>query len=99
MSDLAGGTNCAAFLNAEAFTHQHGADIVILEIEGNAFSAVFKFNEFAGHHLLEAVNAGDAITHLQDRTNVADRNRLVVVLNLLFENRADLVGTDGNHGW
>ena len=52
----------------------------------------------SGHGLLEAVNTGDAVTHLQDGADIADRDRLIVILNLLFEDCADLVGTDGNHG-
>ena len=82
----------------EELTHQHCADIVVFEIERNAFGAVFELNEFTGHHLLKAVDTSNAVAHLQDGTHIADRNRLVVVLNLLFEDGADLVGTDGNHG-
>merc|ERR1711943_152759 len=97
-SDFAGGLHRAAFLNAVALTHQHRADVVVFEVQGDAFSAVLKFNKFAGHGLLQAVNAGDAVAHGQNGADIADGNRLVVVLNLLFEDGTDLVGTDGNHG-
>merc|ERR1712100_983686 len=96
--DLAGGLHRAAFLNAVSLTHQHRADVVVFEVQGDAFGAVLKFNEFAGHGLLQAVNAGDAVAHGQDGADIADGNRLVVVLNLLLEDGADLVRTDGNHG-
>merc|ERR1711943_33184 len=97
-SDFAGGLHRAAFLNAVALTHQHRADVVVFEVQGDAFGAVLKFNKFAGHGLLQAVNAGDAVAHGQNGADIADGNRLVVVLNLLFEDGTDLVGTDGNHG-
>ncbi len=97
-SDLAGGFHRAAFLNPEALTHQHRTDVVVFEVESDAFGAVLEFEEFTGHGLLQAVDAGDAVAHRQNGADVADRDGLVVILNLLFEDGADLVGTDGNHG-
>ena len=96
--NLAGGLHGAAFLNPATFAHQHHADVVVFEVQGNAFGAVFELNQLAGHHLLEAVDPGNAITDLEHSSDIADRNRLVVVLNLLLEDGADLVGADGNHG-
>ena len=96
--NLAGGLHRAAFLNTVTLTHQHRADVVVFEVQGDAFGAVLKFNEFAGHGLLQAVDTGDAVAHGQNGADIADGNRLVVVLNLLLEDGADLVRTDGNHG-
>ena len=85
-------------MDAAAFAHQHHANIVVFEVEGDTFGAILELHQFTGHHLLQAINAGDAIADLQHGANVANRNRLVVVLNLLLEDGADLVGADGNHG-
>ncbi|NDG02840.1 MAG: hypothetical protein EB119_06540 [Synechococcaceae bacterium WBB_34_004] len=46
----------------------------------------------------QAASLGDSVADFQHGANIAHRNRFVVVLNLLFEDGADLVGTDGNHG-
>ena len=96
--DLAGGLHRAAFLDAAALAHQHHTHVVILEVEGDALGAVLELHQFAGHDLLQAIDAGDAVADLQHGSDVADRNRFVVVLNLLLEDGADLVGADGNHG-
>ena len=72
--DFAGGFHRAAFLNAEAFTHQHRADVVVFEVQSDPFSAILEFEELTCHGLLEAVNAGDSITHLQNGTDIADGN-------------------------
>ena len=97
-SNLAGGLHRAAFLDAVSLTHEHRADVVVFEVQGDAFGAVLEFEELTGHGLLQAVNAGDAVAHGENGADIADGNRLVVVLNLLLEDGADLVGTDGNHG-
>ena len=73
-SDFAGCFNRAAFLNTKAFTHQHRADVVVFEVQCDPFGAIFKFEELTGHGLLEAINTGDSITHLQNGTDIADGN-------------------------
>ncbi len=97
--DLAGGLDGAALLNAPALTHQHHADVVVLEVEGDAFGAVFELHQLTGHHLLQAIDPGDAVADLQHGADIANRYRLVVIGDLLLKDRADLVGADGNHGW
>ena len=97
-SDFAGGLDGAALLDAATLAHQHHADVVVFEVEGDALGAVLELHQLTGHHLLQAVDAGDAVADLQHGSDVADRNRFVVVLNLLLEDGADLVGADGNHG-
>ena len=97
-SNLACRSDGASFLNSKALAHQHNADVVIFEVEGNPFGAVFELNQLTSHHLLKAIYTGNTVTNLQDGADVADRYGLVIVLDLLLENGADLVGSDGNHG-
>merc|ERR1712100_550871 len=85
-------------LNAVTLAHQHRADVVVFEVQSDAFGAVLEFEELTGHGLLQAVNTGDAVAHGENGADITDGNRLVVVLNLLLEDGADLIGTDGNHG-
>ncbi len=96
--DLAGGLDGAALLDAIALTHQHDTNVVVFQVQSKTFSAVFEHHQLAGHDVVKAVDAGDAVTHLQHGADIADRNGLVIVLDLLLEDGADLVGTNGNHG-
>ncbi|CAI8162018.1 MAG: Uncharacterised protein [Synechococcus sp. CC9902] len=50
--NFAGGFHRAAFLNAEALSHQHRTDVVVFEVECNGFSAVLELEEFTSHGLL-----------------------------------------------
>ena len=71
-SDFSGGFHRASFLNTQAFTHQHRADVVVFEVQSDSFGAVLEFEELTRHGLLEAINTGDSITHLQNGTDIAD---------------------------
>ena len=96
--DFACGLDGAAFLDAPALAHQHRADVVVFEVQSDALGAVFELHQFTGHDLIKAVDAGNAVADLKHGADVADGDRLVVISDLLLEDRADLVGADGNHG-
>src|SRR6185437_12869445 len=71
----AGGTaNLVAFLELEVVAQDDGADVVFFEVEregGDLLAGLGgrDFEHFAGHGLLEAVNAGDAVLHFEYRTD------------------------------
>src|SRR5262249_49380243 len=76
---------------------QHGADLVFLEVERDAKYIVGKRQHFAGHDLFQAVDAGDAVAHADDRADFLDRNGLLVIFYLLAQNLADFVCLDVRH--
>ncbi len=51
----------------------------------------------AGHNLLEAMDARNAVADADHRADFVDRNGLLVVLNLLAQNLADFVRLDIRH--
>ena len=56
-----------------------------------------KREHLAGHDLVQAVNARDAVADADDRANFIDRDGLFVVLDLLAQNFADFVCFDICH--
>jgi hypothetical protein len=56
----------------------HGADLVLLEVERDARDAVGELEQLAGHHLVEAVDAGDAVADVNSgapaRASAKDSN-------------------------
>ena len=92
LRDLAGALDLVAFLDALIFPEDHDADVVRLEIKDEPHGSLMKGDEFAGHDLVEAVNAGDAVTDLQ---YVADRLHFkfgLVFLDLFFDRLRDFFG-------
>ena len=72
----------------------HHADIVGLEVERQAARAVLELDHLAGLDLVEAVDAGDAVT---DRQHAADLGHLGLgaeVRDLLLEDGGNLGGAD-----
>ncbi|GBF27930.1 hypothetical protein MnTg02_02990 [bacterium MnTg02] len=81
-----------AFLDGAVVPENHDTDIIDLEIEGHAANAAGKFNQFAGLHIVEAVNAGNTVAHRQDLTNFGNLGLFTEILNLLLQNRGDFCG-------
>ena len=58
-----------AFLDLSSSLEDHDADVVGFEVERHAAHAVLEFDHLAGLHVVEAIDAGDAVTdgqHLAD---------------------------------
>jgi len=72
-----------AFANVRVVAEQDRAHLVFLQVHGDARNVVRKLDQFAGHHLLQAVNARDAIAHRDHRAGLADVDGPLVVFNLL----------------
>ncbi len=63
VDDGAGALDGVAFLDLGVRAEDHDADIVGFEVEGHALHAVGEFDHFAGLDFVEAVDAGDTVTH------------------------------------
>jgi hypothetical protein len=75
-------------------THHRHADVVFLEVEDQALHAARELHQLAGLSAGQPVDAGDAISDGEDGSRLGDGDLLSVVLNLLFEDSADFVGTN-----
>ena len=77
----------------------HAAHLVLVEVHGQAFHAVGELEHLAGHGLVQAMEAGDAVAERDDRPDFIDANLRVVVLNLLLQELRDLVCVDLSHAF
>src|ERR1019366_3285533 len=74
---------------------QDGADVVGLEVQGQAGDAVGKLEHLEGHAVLQAVQACDAVGHGQHRADLGQLGRSAVEsLDATLQNACDLVGID-----
>ena len=55
-----------AFLDGAVIAKDHDTDIVAFEVQGHALDATLELDHLAGLHLVEAVDARDAVTNGQD---------------------------------
>ncbi len=89
--DLAGALDLVAFLELAEVAEDDGADLGLVEVHGEAGDAVRELDELAGHDLVEAVDAGDAVAERDDGADLVDLDALLVVLDLLAEKLCDFV--------
>src|SRR5215213_3836468 len=87
-----------AFGDLAVGAEHHDADIVGLEVEGHALHARLELHHLTGLDIVEAVATGDAVTHGQDLPDFGDFSLGAEVLDLLFEDRGDLSGSNV-HQW
>ena len=69
----------------------------LFEVEGDAENVMRESEHFTRHDLLKTMDARNAVTDADDRADFVDRNGLLVVLNLLPQNLADLVRFNIRH--
>jgi hypothetical protein len=72
----------------------HDADVVGFEVEGHALDAVGEFDHFAGLDLVEAVDAGDAVTHREHLADFRDLGLGAEVGDLVLDDLRDFCGAD-----
>src|SRR5215216_2648554 len=83
--NAAGCTDLVAFLDVGVLAHDDDADGVFFEVEGETERAILReFDELARHYLAEAVDAGDAVSDLNNRPNIGDGHLLLESSDLLL---------------
>ena len=95
--DLAGALDGVAFFDLGVVAEEDGADLVFVEVHGEAGYAVGEFDELAGHDLVEAVDAGDTVAEGDDGADLVDLDALLEVLNLLAKQFSYLIRLDLCH--
>ena len=90
LDDGAGALDGVAFLDGAVVAEDHDADVVGLEVQRHAADAAGELHHLAGLHVVEAVDAGDAVADGQHLADLGDLGLLAEVLDLLLEDRGDL---------
>ncbi len=83
-----------AFLDLAVVAEDHDADIVDLEVQRHAAHAVLELDHLAGLHVVEAVDAGDAVADGEHLADLGDLGLLAEILDLLLEDCRNLGGAD-----
>ncbi len=92
VEDAARALDDRALLDVRHVAEADGADVVGLEVEHEAHQAARELEELAGHRPFEAVDARDAVADAEDRAGLGRERGLLVVLDLLLDDRGDLFG-------
>src|SRR5665647_231489 len=79
-----------------AFAEQDDADVLLLEVQGQAEDAVGELQELVGHDPVEAVDTGDAVADRGDGADLADVDLLGEAFDLLLDDLGDLIGFDAH---
>src|SRR5690606_13680950 len=95
--DGAGALDRVAFLDRAVVAEDHDADIVGFQVQRHPLDAAVELDHFAGLDLVEAVDAGDAVTDGENLSDRADFGSGAEVLDLLFPHVGNLSGADVHH--
>ena len=95
--DAPGALDLVAFLDLGVLAEQHRADLVFFQVHGDSGDAVRERQQFAGHDLVEAVHAGDAVAQSDDGADLVHGDRGFVVLDLLADQFRNFVCFDLCH--
>src|SRR5215470_925994 len=80
-----------AFLDPNIVTHQHSADVILFQIQGNAIEPARKFQHLAGHGAIETIDFGNPVADLNHRASFFDVDLFVEAFNLLFNDGTDFL--------
>jgi len=82
-----------ALLDEGVLAEEHGADVVFFEVEGQADDVVRELEHLHGQAVAQAVDTSDPVADLEDGPDLFDLDLGLVVLDLGFEDRGDLFGS------
>ena len=77
--------------------HEDAADVVLLEVQGEAEDVVRELQELAGHDLVEAVDAGDAVADGEDGPDLGGVDAAVEPGELRLDELRDFACADIGH--
>ena len=94
VDDGAGTLDGVAFLDLGIRAEDHDADIVGFEVECHALNAIGELDHFARLDVVEAMDAGDAVTHGQNGTDFADLRFGAEIGDLVLDDLRNFCGVD-----
>src|SRR5262249_32932641 len=94
LRDAAGALDDVALADQAIVTEEHGADVVLFEAQDHADDVVREVQQLPRHRLLEAVDAGDAVAHLDHPADLGEIHLGLEPLDLAPDDLADLARLD-----
>ncbi len=95
LQQLAGALHGVVLGDLVPLAEEHGADVVLLEVERQADHVVRQLEHLEGHAVVEPVDAGDPVADLEDRAHLGEVGGIdVQALDSLAQNRGYFVGLD-----
>src|SRR5256884_3939858 len=94
LGDAVGALDRIAFLDGAVVAEEHGADVVLFEVEDHADDVAGELQQLAGHRLLEPVDARDAVADLDDAADLLQIDLRLVARQLTLDDLADLTRFD-----
>ena len=85
------------FLEFAGRLEQHRTHVVLLEVQRDATDTVLEFDELTGLHIGQAVDAGDAVPHLEDGANLLEVGFGLIASQLLTQDGGYFGGFDLGH--
>ncbi len=92
--DGVGALYAVAFADFLVGAEDNRTDVVGFEVERHALNAIGEFDHFAGLHVIEAVDAGNTVTHRQHGTDFADFGFSTEIGDLVLDDLRDFCGAD-----
>ena len=93
--DLAGGLHRGALAHGAAVAEHHGADRLLVEVQGQAAHAAFELEELVDADAGQPGHRGDAVAHLDDPADLGGLEPGLEALEVLLERCGDVRGVDG----
>ena len=97
LHDAAGGLYQVALFDLLKVAEEDAPDVVLFEVVGEAEDAVGELDHFSHHRIPQAVDAGDAVSDLEDAAHAGHFRLGAELLDLFAENRAYFVWTDSHN--
>src|SRR5690606_32835279 len=97
VDDGAGALDGVAFLDAAVVAEDHDADVVGLKVQGHALHAARELDHLAGLHLVEAVDAGDAVADAEHLADLGHFGFGAEILDLGLQDFGNFCGADVHH--
>ena len=88
---LARAAHLVPLLDPQVVAEDDGADRALLQVEHLPLGAVGELQALAGHGAGQAVDAGDAVAHLEHLADLREVDVGAVFADLFFDDRSDLV--------
>ena len=89
-----GAADLVTLFDVVDLTHEHGTDVVVLEVEREAVDVVRELEELTHHDPVEAVDAGDSVADGDDRSHLRHIDRGFLAFDLAPDDVGDFGGFD-----
>ena len=81
---LSGALYRSSLYDAVIGSQQYASDDFLFEVLSDAGCSIFKFNEFAVHYALQAVDIGNTVTYADDSSGLFHLHFTVIIFYFIF---------------